>query len=214
MSSQELLRIESQLARLRQLQERAARSGSKASDRPTGGSSSKDPDVPQASNKGGQSAKESSDGWRSKVCTGLRVDRRVLPLFKNLCHGEGSTLGRAVEEFMQASIEAGSVQVALAGARRLTEAQRRTDVSFVRLKMADVESMMESGRVDMGRGSLFHLVRNEDALLASANSILSVLPRINDSELSGKTTMLLERVMAYVKEERLHNIRQTPVTWP
>ncbi len=108
---------------------------------------------------------------------------------------------------MQAPLDAASIQVALAGARRLTEAQRRADVSFVRLNVADIESMMESGRIDMGKSGS----SNENGLLAAVKfDSVQVLPRLSDCELSGKATVSLEKVMEYVKEERLHNIRQTP----
>ncbi len=128
-------------------------------------------------------------------------------MFKKLCHDEGLTLGRAVEEFMQASLESGGVNVALNGAKRITEAQRENDITMVKLKLADIESMMEAGRVEMNSPSLFHGVNKETSLTNSANIILGVLPRVEDPKLRERATSMLEQVMEYVRQERLHNSR-------
>ncbi len=128
-------------------------------------------------------------------------------MFKKLCHDEGLTLGRAVEEFMKASLESGSVNVALNGAKRVTEAHRESENALVKLKLADVESMMEAGRVEMNSPSLFRGVNKEASLTDSANIILGVLPRVEDPKLRERAAGMLEQVMEYVRQERLHNSR-------
>ncbi len=205
MSSKSLLEMESQFVKLRQLQGRPACSSSKASDDSACRCTSEDPAVPEGSKEGGKGAKESSVGWRSRACTGLRVDRRVLPLFKKLCRDEGFTLGRAVEEFMEASIEGGSVSVALNGAKKLTDSQRQADLRVAKSKVMDLRSLLETGRAEMRAFHPIAPVQREESVGQVVESLMRILPRINDERVRKEAGLAVEEAMKYVHEERLRN---------
>lgn len=140
-----------------------------------------------------------------RVQTGLRVDRHLLPSFKQLCQAEGFGIGEAVEGFMEAAVQARSVKVALDGAERLSEAQKLTDMVFVKARISDLESLMEAGRTEMKNSGPLNRVWREEAVKEAVETVLRVLPRIEDLQAQKEIPRVVQRAAEYIAEERRHN---------
>ncbi len=120
------------------------------------------------------------------------MSRQVLPFFKELCRDEGFGVGEAVEMFMEAALQSKSVKFALDGAARLSESQKHADTIHLETKIADLKSLIEAGRIEFGE-ALMSGVYKEKEVMGAVDSILRILPRIEDKPVKTKLLKQLRR---------------------
>ncbi len=146
----------------------------------------------------------------TKVQTGIRIDRHVLPRFKELCKCEGFGPGEAVEGFMKAAVYSKSVKLALDGAIRLSEAQKSADIALLKSKLVRIRSLVDAGRIEMKTALPRIIVHAGVQVKREADAILNVLPRIEDPVLTKEALKNLEMASKYIAEETEHNAKQRP----
>ncbi len=147
----------------------------------------------------------------TRVQTGLRVDEKLLPRFRELCRNEGFGMGEAIEKFVRVTVEGGSVKTALNGAARLTAAQKEADRATLRTMMLDLAGLIEAGRVEMKSHNPFATAHQTSFIRNIVDSMLGILPRIDDPSFRKETQVAIEMGMNYVREERLHNSNQQAI---
>lgn len=143
----------------------------------------------------------------TRIQTGLRVDRHLLPSFKQLCQAEGFGIGEAVEGFMEAAVQARSVRVALDGAERLSEAQKLADLLYLKTRTADLKSLIGAGRIEFKEVVMSRVYREKE-VVGAVDSILRVLPRIENKSAADEASKTVEEAMRYLEEERRFNAQR------
>ncbi len=147
----------------------------------------------------------------TRVQTGLRVDEKLLAPFKELCEVEKFGMGEAVEKFIRAAVEGRSVKTALNGATRLTAAQKEADRTALRTMMIDLGGLVDAGRVEMKSHRPFATANQAISVKTIVDSMLRLLPRIDDPSISKEARVAIEMGVNYVREERLHNANQEAI---
>lgn len=141
-----------------------------------------------------------------KAQTGVRVDRNVLPVFKDLCKAEGFGVGEAIEGFMKACVETKSVQLVIHGIAQVTDAQRTADLTRLKAEMSDLSSLVETSRQELKE--THHSVYHAGMVKEIAERVLRVVSRVDNKELVAESSKLIEDAYDYVREERTLNVQR------
>ena len=129
-----------------------------------------------------------------KVQTGIRVDRLVSVRFKDLCRAEKLMVGEAVQHFMEACLEAGSVIAVLGSREKGAMAQRKAD----ELRLRGALAMLRGFTKAVSAKKWYVEVRDKETRIDQAiygpayDEAVSVLPKIQDEQLLREAERVLK----------------------